>query len=49
MMVNREFGGIAGVTCGVNGYNEKDYSDYFKRIGVDIETGLPIGGKENDK
>lgn len=43
MMVNRKFGGIPGVTCGVNGrYDEKHHSEYFKRIGLDIETGLPI-------
>ena len=42
MMVNRRFGGIAGVTCGVNGYNEKEAAEYYKRIGLDIETGLPI-------
>lgn len=42
MLVNRKFGGIAGVTCGVNGYNEKEADEYYKRIGLDIETGLPM-------
>lgn len=43
MMVNRKFGGIEGVTCGVIGrYDEKHHSEYFKRIGLDIETGLPV-------
>ena len=43
MMVNRKFGGIQGVTCGIIGrYDEKHHSEYFKRIGLDIETGLPI-------
>ena len=49
MMVNRKFGGIAGVTCGVNGrYNEKHHREYFKRIGLDIETGLPIEAEGDD-
>lgn len=44
MMVNRKLGGIEGVTCGVIGrYDEKHHREYFKRIGLDIETGLPIG------
>ena len=43
MQVNRKFGGIEGVTCGLIGrYDEKHHSEYFKRIGLDIETGLPI-------
>lgn len=46
MMVNRKFGGIKGMTCGVNGYDEKTAAEYYKRIGLDIETGLPIEFKE---
>ncbi|MBO6031757.1 MAG: hypothetical protein J6Q22_09810 [Prevotella sp.] len=48
MMVNRKFGGISGVTCGMVGrYDEKHHAEYFKRIGLDIETGLPIGKNED--
>ena len=42
MLVNRKFGGIPGVTTGVNGYDEKSAMEYYNRIGLDIETGLPI-------
>lgn len=42
MAVNRKFGGIAGWTCGVNGYNEEDSKQYWNRIGLDIETGIPL-------
>ena len=49
MMVNRKFGGIEGVTCGVIGrYDEKHHREYFKRIGLDIETGLPIEAGGDD-
>lgn len=41
MQVNRKFGGIRGVTCGVNGWDEKLANEYYNRIGIDIETGLP--------
>ena len=41
MMVNRKFGGIKGVTCGVNGWDENLAKEYYERIGLDIETGLP--------
>ena len=41
MLVNRKFGGIRGVTCGTNGWNEKEANEYYNRIGLDIETGLP--------
>lgn len=41
MLVNRKFGGIRGVTCGVNGWDEKLAEEYYNRIGLDIETGLP--------
>ena len=41
MLVNRKFGGIRGVTCGVNGWDEKLAMEYYNRIGLDIETGLP--------
>ena len=41
MQVNRKFGGISGVTCGVNGWDEKLAEEYYNRIGIDIETGLP--------
>ena len=41
MQVNRKFGGIRGVTCGTNGWNEKEANEYYNRIGLDIETGLP--------
>lgn len=47
MEVNRRFGGINGLTCGVNGYNEAEAKDYYRRIGLDIETGLPIGEGES--
>lgn len=41
MQVNRKFGGIRGVTCGTNGWDEKLAEEYYNRIGLDIETGLP--------
>lgn len=41
MQVNRKFGGIRGVTCGTSGWNEKEANEYYDRIGLDIETGLP--------
>lgn len=47
MLVNRKFGGIKGVTCGMGGYDELKAVEYYKRIGIDIETGLPI--ERNDK
>ena len=43
MQVNRKFGGIKGVTCGVNGWDEKLAEEFYNRIGLDIETGLPVG------
>lgn len=48
MLVNRKFGGIKGVTCGVGGYNEKDAIEYYRRIGLDIETGLPYEENKNN-
>lgn len=42
MIVNRKFGGIKGITCGMNGWNENLAREYYNRIGLDIETGLPI-------
>lgn len=47
--VNKKFGGIKGWTCGVRGYSEdkKEEEDYYKRIGIDIETGLPIEASED--
>lgn len=48
MEVNRRFGGINGWTCGVNGFDENKARDYYRRIGIDIKTGLPIG-MENSK
>lgn len=47
MLVNRRFGGIKGVTCGTNGYDEIRAREYYKRIGLDIETGLPIEASED--
>lgn len=49
MLVNRKFGGISGVTCGVNGWDENLANDYYKRIGIDIETGLPIEENKDDE
>jgi len=49
MMVNRKFGGIAGVTYGTTDrYDEKHHAEYFKRIGLDIETGLPTSQSKED-
>ena len=41
MKVNRKFGGIKGVTCGANEWDEKLANEYYNRIGIDIETGWP--------
>ena len=49
MLVNRKFGGISGVTCGVNGWDESLSKEYYKRIGLDIETGLPLEEKKDDE
>ena len=46
MQVNRKFGGIKGVTCGVNGWDEKLAEEFYNRIGLDIETGLPVSQSE---
>lgn len=47
MMVNRKLGGISGVTYGTTDrYDEKHHAEYFKRIGLDIETGLPVSQSE---
>lgn len=48
MQVNRKFGGIKGVTCGANGWDERLAKEYYQRIGVDIETGLPTSRSEED-
>ena len=48
MQVNRKFGGIKGVTCGVNGWDEKLAEEFYTRIGLDIETGLPTSQSKED-
>lgn len=48
MAVNRRFGGIWGWTTGVNGYKAEDFAAYYDRIGLDIETGLPIDSNKNE-
>lgn len=47
MQVNRKFGGIRGITCGTNGWDESLAKEYYKRIGLDIETGLPTTTCDN--